>query len=150
MTSGPEGRLNSLENDFWSDLRRSASQIKDERKRRAAVAMFESESVEEVSEKLDKLRRGTWVDNLILGASAVAGGLIGFHAQRVVDIRAGGVPVTGLLGLGGVVPGLAMNRTMTARNTLGLGGLLFLAGAGLYTSTHPLVDEESQEESEEA
>jgi len=145
MSGGPEDRLDSLENDFWGHLRRGALQIKDERKRRAAVAFFESESVEEVSEKIDKLRRGTWVDNLILGASAVAGGVIGFHTQRVADIRAGAVPITGLLGLGGVVPGLAMNRSMTARNTLGLGGLLFLAGAGLYTSTHPLVDEESEE-----
>jgi len=149
---GPEGRMNSLENEYFSGLLQTASKIQDERKRRLAVAIFESGSVEEVSTKVDKLRRGTWVDNLFLGGSAVIGGFLGYHAQRLIDFRVMGVPGTGLLGAAGVVPGLAMNRTVTARNTVGLGGLLFFAGAGLYTSTHPLVDEVSEEsqESEES
>lgn len=148
--SGPEGRMNALENEYWNGLRKAATEIKDDRKRRQAVSLFEASSVEEVSEKLDELRRGTWLDNLVLGGAAVAGAYLGYHAQGLVDIRVSSVPVTGLVGLAGVVPGLAMNRTLTARNTLGLGGLLFLAGAGLYTSTHPLVEEspESPENNE--
>lgn len=149
---GPERRMNALDNEYWGGLLKTASEIKDERKRRLAVSIFESGSVEEASEILDKLQRGTWLNNLFLGASAVIGGFLGFHAQRMIDIRAKGVPVTGVLGLAGVVPGLAMDRTVTARNTVGLGGLLFLAGAGLYTSTTPLTGEEGQEnqESEDA
>jgi len=150
---GPEGRMDSLNSDYWGGLRQAASQIKDKRRRRLAVSIFESESVEEVAEKVDKIERGTWFDNLMLGGSAIAGVVLGYKLQELIDIRARGVPVTGLLGLGGVVPGLAMESTLTARNVVGLGGLLFLTGAGLYTSTHAIdepIDEVKVEESEEA
>ena len=143
-TGGPERRLDDLEADYWGGLRKAASQITDTRRRQLAIDLFESGSVEEVSEKVDQIRRGTWLDNLMLGGAAVAGAVLGYKAQEMIDIRANGVPVTGLLGLGGVIPGVAMNRTLTARNVVGLGGLLFLAGAGLYTSANPI--EEAGEE----
>ena len=135
---GPERRLEDLEENFWAQLQKAADDIHDTRKRAVAVSLFESKSVEEMSEKVEKIRRGTWFDNLVLGGAAVAGAVLGYKAQGMVDIRAKGVPVTGLLGVAGVVPGLAMNRSLTARNIVGLGGLLFLAGAGLYTSANPI------------
>jgi len=149
MNDGPEGRMKSLDHEYWSGLRKAAAQIQDERTRRLAVSIFEAESVEEATEKVETLRRGTWVDNLILGGSAVVGVFLGYKVQKTIDIRAKGVPVAGLLGLGGIVPGLTMSRTLTARNTLGLGGLLFLAGAGLYTSTNPVVEADDQDEGSE-
>jgi hypothetical protein len=48
----------------------------------------------------------------------------------------------------GVVPigaGLALDRSLTARNAVGLGGMLFLAGAGLFTRNHPAADEDVEE-----
>lgn len=148
-TGGPERRLDDLDSDYWGGLRKAASQIRDKRRRELAIDLFESGSVEEVSVKVDQIRRGTWLDNLMLGGAAVAGTILGYKAQGMIDIRVNGLPATGLLGFGGIVPGLAMNRTLTARNVVGLGGLMFLAGAGLYTSANP-IDEPVEEEGEGA
>jgi len=143
--TGPEGRLNRLEDDFWVGLRKASTEIADARKRRLAMDLFESGSVEEVSEKVDQIRRGTWLDNLMLAGAAVGGMLLGHKAQQTIDIRYGQAPITGGAGLAGVGAGLVMDRSLTARNVLGLSGMMFLAGAGLYTSTNPLDEPESEE-----
>jgi hypothetical protein len=67
--------------------------------------------------------------------------LAGYKVQGSVDVRVGGAPVPGLLGLIGVAAGATMERSLTTRNAVGLGGMLFLAGAGLYKSTHPIEDD---------
>ena len=134
-------RINNLESDYSTNMLRGllkqAKQIGDDRKRALAEYVADSQTVEEVAEKLHKIQRGTWFDNLVLAGAAVGGMMAGYKVQGWVDARKGPVPVTGLLGLAGVVPGLAMDRSLTARNVAGLSGVMFLAGAGLYTRAHP-------------
>jgi hypothetical protein len=77
--------------------------------------------------------RGSVVNNLILGASALGGLLLGTLAGRLTApfqwAKVGRVPLVALLGVAGVVPGALMDETLTVRNTFSLGGLMFSAGA---------------------
>jgi hypothetical protein len=79
--------------------------------------------------------RGSLVNNLILGASALGGLLLGTLAGRLTApfqwAKVGRVPIVALLGVAGVVPGALMDETLTVRNTFSLGGLMFSAGAVL-------------------
>ena len=145
-------RLQSLEDGQWEELRQTASEIPDDDKRRLGMRIFqEAKSIEEVVDNVDEIRNGTWRDNLLLAGAAVGGVLAGYKMQEFIDlrfggkeaigiqgrIRLGGVPITGLLGLAGVIPGLRMRKSLTARNTVGLAGTMFIAGATLYTRTTP-------------
>jgi len=124
--------------NIWGAAGEAASQVLDENDRQLAQYVFDSKDVEEVVAKLHGIKRGSWLDNLLLAGASVGGMLAGYGAQRWIDARKGPVPLTGLLGLAGVAGGLALDRSLTSRNVLGLGGMLFLAGAGLYTREHPL------------
>jgi MFS family permease len=135
----------AYETNMWKRLAKAAQNVQDDGERQLAQYVFDSSSVEEVAAKLQRIKRGSWLDNLLLAGAAVGGLVAGHAAQRWVDLRRGRIPVTGLLGLGPIAAGAAMNRSLTARNVVGLGGALFLAGAGLYTSSHPL-GEGSEEE----
>jgi len=149
--AAPFERVESLNTDMWSQLKKRAEEIRDEDKRREAIEIFESKSVEEVADKVHAIRRGSWLDNLFLGSASVLGMVAGYKLQGWIDIRKNGVPITGLLGLTGVVPGLAMDKRLTARNSVGLGGLMFVAGATLYTRTNEqVVEVPEQAESEDA
>ena len=127
----------TYQTNMWRSFKDAASKVSDEHERALALYVFNSESVEEVAHRIRGIQRGTWLDNLLLAGAAVGGMMAGYKAQEWVDIRKGPVPVTGLLGLAGVVPGALMDRSLTTRNVVGLGGMMFLAGAGLYQSGHP-------------
>jgi hypothetical protein len=77
--------------------------------------------------------KGSWVDNLILGASAISGLILGTISSRITAplkrANIGRFPLISLAGLAGIIPGFALKDTLTARNSLGLGGLMFSAGA---------------------
>jgi len=124
--------------NIWAAAGEAASQVMDKNDRRLAEYVFDSKDVDEVVAKLHQIKRGSWLDNLFLGGAAVGGMLAGFRAQRWIDLRKGPVPLTGLLGALGIGGGLLLDRSLTSRNVLGLGGLMFLAGAGLYTREHPV------------
>jgi hypothetical protein len=135
----------TYETNMWRSLGGKLQEVADERDRATALYVFDSETVEEVAAKLHTLRRGTWLDNLLLAGAAVGGMLAGHAMQGWMDLRKGGVPLTGLLGLVPIGAGLAMDRSLTARNAVGLSGMLFLAGAGLYTRTNPAIEDEVEE-----
>ena len=126
---------------MWRALGDEADKLDESKRRELAKHVLDSESVEEVAEKIYAIHRGTVLDNLILAGAAVGGMLAGYKVQGAVDIRVGGAPVPGLLGLVGVGAGAVLENSLTARNAVGLGGMLFLAGAGLYKSTHPIEDD---------
>ena len=127
-----------MDTRMWKSLGNKAESIGDPKRRELAKHVLDSESVEEVAEKIYAIHRGTLLDNLILAGAAVGGMLAGYKVQGSVDLRVGGAPVPGLLGLVGVGAGAVLDTSLTARNAVSLGGMLFLAGAGLYKSTHPI------------
>jgi hypothetical protein len=104
-----------------------------ERLRFASNLLKKSKDPEQFLAELDRRLTGTWKDNAILGVSAVAGvvagALLGRATSGVKSI--GPVPPIALLGLVGVGGGLFLKETLTFRNTLNLGGLMFGAGAVL-------------------
>lgn len=134
----PENRMQDLDENLWGSIWSKVGELKDDRKRRIATSLAESQSLEEMIEKVDHIERGTWVDNAMLAGASLVGVVLGYKTQKYIDIRAGSVPVTGMLGLAGVIPGLVMKRKLTARNVVGLGGATFIVGAGLYTNEHPI------------
>jgi hypothetical protein len=115
---------------LWKVLRQIRA---DERHGLAARLLKRATDPEKFMAELDRLLSGTWRDNAILGVSAVAGvvagSLLGRATSGVKSI--GPVPPIALLGLLGVGGGLFLKETLTFRNTLNLGGLMFSAGAVL-------------------
>ena len=109
-------------------LEASADYRKDER-RRAASILLKANTVEEFFDRAEVLMRGTWKDNVLLGASAISGLAVGYFAGRMVPWKVGPVPAIAAVGLAGVLPGCVSRETLTVRNILNLGGLLFMAGS---------------------
>ncbi len=100
-------------------------------RRRAANYLLQAESVEEFFDRADALMQGDWRDNASLGASALGGLALGIFAGGMLPWKVGPVPAVAVLGLAGIVPSYVMRDTITARNVINLGGLLFSVGAFL-------------------
>ena len=122
-THEEHARKNAMK--YFLDL--TADYRKGER-RRAANYLMKAQSVEEFFERAEALMRGTWRDNAVLGASALGGLALGYVAGRNLPWKVGPMPAVAGLGLAGVVPSLLLDDTITTRNVLNLGGLLFIAG----------------------
>lgn len=133
-----------IEANMFKVLQGKLKALQDEGERALAGQLLDVQNVEEMVSRLRVIRRGSALDNLLLAGSAVAGLVVGYKVQSWVDLRAGSwVPVPGVvLGALGVVPGLAMDGTVTTRNMAGLGGVMAAAGAVTYTLTHPLAPNE--------
>lgn len=99
----------------------------------ASRLLKKSQDPEKFMISLNRILRGSLLDNVVLGFSAVAGLTAGTILGRVTrGVKSiGRVPVVALVGLLGIIPGALMNETVTVRNTLSLGGLMFSAGAVL-------------------
>jgi xanthosine utilization system XapX-like protein len=97
----------------------------------ASRLLKKAQDPEQFMISLNRILRGSLLDNAILGFSAVAGISMGTIFGRLTrGVKSiGPVPAIALLGLLGVIPGALMNETVTVRNTLSLGGLMFSAGA---------------------
>jgi len=88
-------------------------------------------------------RRGKWYDLGFIAGSAVTGLVAGYNFQRMVDVRAKGVPAGALLGVPGVGFGIALDENVAARAVLFVGGTMFAAGTFVYTHCHPESKEEN-------
>lgn len=98
-------------------------------RRRAANYLLQAQSVDEFLDRADALMQGDWRDNASLGASALGGLALGVVAGKMLPWKVGPLPAIATLGLAGVVPGFLLKETITVRNILNLGGLLFIAGS---------------------
>lgn len=100
------------------------------RKKRIADWLFAVKEPADMVDAVDKHLQGTWLDNLALGVSSLAGLVLG-HAMgsRLPAKGILPVPFVSLLGLGGVLPALWMQQHLTIRNAVSLGGLFFGVGA---------------------
>ncbi|MEZ4448173.1 MAG: hypothetical protein R3B09_01755 [Nannocystaceae bacterium] len=100
------------------------------RKKRIAEWLFAVKEPADMVDAVDERLQGTWIDNLALGVSALAGLVLG-HAtgSRIPAKGVLPVPFISLLGLGGVLPALWMEQHLTIRNAVSLGGLFFGVGA---------------------
>ncbi len=100
-------------------------------RRRAANILLKADSIEELFERAESLMQGTWKDNAALSVSVLGGLAAGYAAGRTFSWKVGPVPAIASLGLAGVVPSYFIRETITVRNVINLGGLLFSVGAFL-------------------
>ncbi|MCA9634917.1 MAG: hypothetical protein KC420_02675 [Myxococcales bacterium] len=126
----------SVEDDATENVMRyfgrAVDRFREGRRKEVVQWLLQSESTEDMLRRVDELRRGTWRDDLALGASALAGlGLGHFAGSKLPAKLLGPLPFISLFGLVGVLPALWSNETQTVRSVFGLGGLLFGAGAVL-------------------
>lgn len=100
------------------------------RKAKIAGWLFSVEQPSQMVDVVDERLQGTWIDNVLLAGSSLAGLVLGHAAGS--RLPAGGLlpfPFISLLGLGGFLPAFWMKAHMTWRNAVSLGGLFFGVGA---------------------
>jgi xanthosine utilization system XapX-like protein len=114
-------------------LAEAANRYRDGERRRLAVRLASAKDIGEYFDSVYEKVHGTWRSNVSLGLSALAGLSLGTILSRLTAKfpRLGPVPAVALLGLAGVVPGFLLNESLVVRNTIGIGGLMFSAGAVL-------------------
>jgi hypothetical protein len=117
----------------------AAKRYRDGERRRMAERLAAAKDLPEFFDRVAELVNGNWKANVSLGLSAIAGLSLGTILSRLTAKlpRLGPVPGVALLGLAGIIPGFLLNETMLVRNTIGIGGLMFSAGAVLNTLLVP-------------
>lgn len=138
---GPEGFLESMEEGFRKSYAGRLKKARDLQRqaevRAEAEAMRASATVEEAERQIAEIKRGNAVNVLEICGAAVTGLGLGVAAQKVIDVRVGGVPVSGALGLVGVGLGLALEEDFAVRAVLAVGGTMFAAGSVAYAYMNP-------------
>ena len=69
--------------------------------------------------------------------SAVTGFAVGYQTQKFADLRLGGVPVTAVAGVPGILAGALLDEHVVTRATFAVGGTMYMVGATTYALIHP-------------
>lgn len=116
------------------DMRR---QIREARDRAEAERICGQQATAEMTRRMAEYRRGRWYDVGAVVASAVAGFSIGYQTQKHADLRLGGVPVTAVAGVPGILAGALLDESVVTRTTFAVGGTMYMVGATAYALIHP-------------
>jgi len=123
-------RLRAAHNDV-----RKAQDLADVRK------ICAEKEQEQMIARMAEYRRGHWYHLGAIVGSACSGFIVGYLAQKNLDIRLRGVPMMAVGGLPGVAFGAALDESMAARASLAVGGAMFTVGTITYAKLNPLPEE---------
>lgn len=138
---GSEGFLEQVEESYRKSYAGRLKKARDLQRqaevRAEAAALKATATVEEAERQIAEIRRGSAVNLLEICGSAAAGVALGMAAQKMVDVRVQGVPVTGVLGLAGVGLGVVLDEDFPVRAVFAVGGAMFAAGTVAYAYMNP-------------
>jgi hypothetical protein len=141
-TGSPGAFMNGLEQGFaqsYGDRLRGARKgARADQDASEVERICSARTLEERMQRMAEFRRGRWYQLGAICTSAVAGVGLGMVAQGVADVRVAGVPVMGVLGLGGIAAGAAIDESLTTRAFFAVGGTMFTIGTIAYAYMHPL------------
>ncbi len=138
---GPETVIRDLENGmrygYFHRIESARRRVREARDRADAATICAQQATEEMREKMAEYRRGRWYDIAAIVTSAATGFTVGYHTQKVADLRIGGVPVTAVAGLPAILGSATLDESVVTRATLAVGGTMFMIGATTYTIVKP-------------
>jgi hypothetical protein len=137
----PEAFINNIEagvrREFATQVEDMRRQIREARDRAEAERICGQQANAEMTRRMAEYRRGRWYDVGAVVASAVTGFSIGYQTQKHADLRLGGVPVTAVAGVPGLLAGALLDESVVTRATFAVGGTMYMVGATAYALIHP-------------
>ena len=127
----------SVRKDFSARLESARAQVREARDKADAEKICSQKATEEMTRRMAEYRRGRWYDVGAVVTSAASGFTAGYHTQKNADMRVGGVPVTAVAGVPGIIAGALLDESVVTRAVFAVGGTMFMVGATAYTLIHP-------------
>lgn len=97
---------------------------------------------EQLTARMAEYRRGKWYHVGAVVTSACSGFVMGYLAQKNLDLRVRGVPAMAIAGLPGIVSGGMLDEGVATRAALAVGGTMFSVGTVTYALCNPPPPEE--------
>jgi len=137
----PEAFINNIEagvrKEFAAQVEDMRRQLREARDRAEAERICGQRATAEMTRRMAEYRRGRWYDIGAVVTSAVTGFTVGYQTQKFADLRLGGVPVTAVAGVPGVLAGALLDEHVVTRATFAVGGTMYMVGATTYALLHP-------------
>ena len=139
--STPEAFINEIEagvrKEFVAQVEDMRRQVREARDKAEAERICGQKATAEVTRRMAEYRRGRWYDVGAVVASAVTGFATGYQTQKHADLRLGGVPVTAVAGVPGVLAGVLLDESVVTRAVFAVGGTMYMVGATTYALINP-------------
>ena len=137
----PEAFINNIEagvrKEFAAQVEDIRRQLREARDKAEAERICGQRATAEMTRRMAEYRRGRWYDIGAVVTSAVTGFAVGYQTQKFADLRLGGVPVTAVAGVPGILAGALLDEHVVTRATFAVGGTMYMVGATTYALIHP-------------
>jgi hypothetical protein len=137
----PEAFINTIEagvrKEFAAQVEDIRRQLREARDKAEAERICGQRATAEMTRRMAEYRRGRWYDIGAVVTSAMTGFAVGYQTQKFADLRLGGVPVTAVAGVPGVLAGALLDEHVVTRATFAVGGTMYIVGATTYALIHP-------------
>lgn len=137
----PEAFINEIEagvrKEFVGQVEDMRRQVREARDKAEAERICGQKANAEMTRRMAEYRRGRWYDVGAVVASAVTGFATGYQTQKHADLRLGGVPVTAVAGVPGVLAGVLLDESVVTRAVFAVGGTMYIVGATTYALINP-------------
>ena len=131
-----------LEQEYGERLLAAREQIRQAQDYADAQHICASTEREQMTARMAEYRRGRWYHVGAVVTSACSGFVMGYLAQKNLDLRVRGVPAMAIAGLPGIVGGSLLDESVATRAALAVGGTMFSVGTVTYALCNPLPPEE--------
>jgi hypothetical protein len=137
----PEAFINNIEagvrKEFAAQVEDIRRQLREARDKAEAERICGQRATAEMTRRMAEYRRGRWYDIGAVVTSAVTGFAVGYQTQKFADLRLGGVPVTAVAGVPGILAGALLDEHVVTRAPFAVGGTMYMVGATTYALIHP-------------
>jgi len=137
----PEAFINNIEagvrNEFAAQVESMRRQIREARDKAETERICGQKANAEMTQRMAEYRRGRWYDVGAVVASAVTGFATGYQTQKHADLRLGGLPVTAVAGVPGILAGVLLDESVVTRAVFAVGGTMYMVGATTYALINP-------------
>jgi hypothetical protein len=139
--STPEAFINEIEagvrKEFVAQVEDMRRQVREARDKAETERICGQRANAEMTQRMAEYRRGHWYDVGAVVASAVTGFATGYQTQKHADLRLGGVPVTAVAGVPGILAGVLLDESVVTRAVFAVGGTMYMVGATTYALINP-------------
>ena len=130
-----------LDQEYDERLFAASEQIRQARDYADGMRICASTEREQLTARMAEYRRGKWYHVGAVVTSACSGFVMGYLAQKNLDLRVRGVPAMAIAGLPGIIGGGMLDEGVATRAALAVGGTMFSVGTITYALCNPPPEE---------